>query len=179
MTGEVIPRAFFAHSDGMAVLRLEGPVRYTTARALRAFVDEALARDPLERLFVDLRATTYVDSTGLGLIARMGRLALSRSGRRAVIVSPDTDVLTVLRSAALSVLFVMMEEPPLELPTELEEIPLGATEKADRDGNLGRVILDAHRDLAALSSKNRDEYRDVIAALEAELASARQHLPAT
>ena len=170
MTGQTVPRALFGRSDRTAVLRLEGPVRYTMALALRAFVDDALARAPAELVVVDLRATTFVDSTGLGLIARLGRLALSRSGRRAVIVSGETDVMTVLRSAALDVLFVVVEEPPGELPSELAEVPL-LPPKGEADA-VGRVILDAHRDLAGLSKKNHDEYRGVIAALEVELAGA-------
>jgi len=170
MTGETTPRVLFGRSDRAAVLRLEGPVRYTTSRALRAFVDDTLAGAPTELFVVDLRGTTFVDSTGLGLIARVGRLALARSGRRAVIVSPETDVMTVLRSAALDVLFVIVEEPPGDLPAELAEVALGPL-KGDADGSAGRVILEAHRDLSALSEKNHDAYRDVIAALEAELAS--------
>ena len=173
MVGETIPRALFASNERMAVLRLEGPVRYTTARALRSFIDCAFLREPTELVVLDLRATTFVDSTGIGLIARAGRLALQRSGRRAVILSLETDVMTVLRSAALDVLFAVVEEPPGELPSELAEIPLGPT-IVDADGAAGRVILEAHHDLAALSEKNGDEYRDVIAALEAELAATRR-----
>ena len=175
---EAIPRAFVAHSDRTTVLRLEGPLRYTTARALRKVVDDALARAPTELVILDLRATTFVDSTGLGLVARMGRLALARSGRRAVMVSPAKDVMTILLSAALNVLFVLVDEPPFGAPSELAEAPLGS-ENDQGDGSLGRVVLDAHRDLAALSAKNRAEYRDVISALEAELASARPTLGAT
>lgn len=171
MTSETLPRARFGHSDRTAVLRLDGPIRYTVAGPLRSFLDDALARDPLELVVVDLRATTFVDSTGLGLLARVGRLALSRSGRRAVIVSAETDVMTVLRAAALDVLFVVVEDPPVGLPSELADVPLGpAGAEAD---TVGRAILDAHRDLAALSERNQDTYREVIATLEAELAAAR------
>jgi anti-anti-sigma factor len=153
------------------VLHLEGALRYPVARALRAFVDGTLATTDADAFLVDLRATTFVDSTGLGLLARVARQSLSRCGRRAVLVCPENDVAVTLRSAGFDELCAMVEDSPLDAPPTLEEIPLPID--AGDGGALGRVILEAHRDLSALSTRNREEYAAVIAALEADLARAR------
>jgi anti-anti-sigma factor len=161
-------RAFYGHGDHTAVVELRGELRYATANALRSFADDLIATEKVDVVLVDLSQATFIDSTGLGLIARIGRRALSRSGRRAIIVCPDGDVASTLRSAALDELFVMVEEPPFDWQPRLEEVTLAAPQTEDST-SLGRMILEAHRDLAGLSARNREEYRDVIAALEAEL----------
>ncbi len=178
MARQPTARAHFAHEDRTSVLRLEGAVRYAVARPLAAFLDSTVAIEPTETMVCDLRDVTFLDSTALGLVARAGRLTLSRSGRRAVLVCPDNDVARVLRSAALDVLFVFVTEPPVALPAALTEVPIGATTCDDGaasgpsgDASFGRTILEAHRDLSALSERNREEYRDVITALETELAA--------
>jgi anti-anti-sigma factor len=164
-------RASFGHVQGVSVLRLAGQIRFVTARALRHFVDDFIAHDDGDGMLIDLRAVELLDSTALGLLARIGRDSLTRRGRRAVIVCPDNDVAICLRSAAFDELFVILDEYPYVDTTPLVDVPLDAP---DGEPELGRVILDAHRDLARLSERNLDVYRDVIAALEAELGEQPQ-----
>lgn len=172
MADVAITRAFYGLSDRTAVLVLVGPIRYPAARALRAFVDAHLAAADVDAIAVDLRGATFVDSTGLGLVARIGKHSLSRHGRRLILVCPENDVAIALRSATFDVLCAMVEDAPFDAPEELSEVPLHEADPKER-GALGRVILDAHRDLAALSPKNHDAYAAVIAALEAELGRGR------
>ncbi len=161
-------RALFGLADRMAVLVLEGPVRYTAAQALRAFVDGPLAHADVDTVVVDLRRATFIDSTGMGLVARVGKSTLERHGRRAVLVCQDNDVAVALRAATFDLLCAMVEEPPYDAQPALEEVSLPQADAAEGQA-LGRVILEAHRDLSVLSEHNRDEYARVIAALEAEL----------
>jgi anti-anti-sigma factor len=140
-----------------------------SVRELRRFVDDIVAQDDGVGVTIDLRDVDTIDSTGLGLLARVGRLSLQKRGRRAVIVCPDNDVATCLRSAAFDELFVMLDEYPYVDGAPFTEIPLGPPDGSQGEPELGRVILDAHRELARISEHNLDAYRDVIAALEAEL----------
>ena len=163
-------RAFWGTAEDAAVLRLSGALRYPVASALRGVVD-TIATTHVETFVIDLRETSYVDSTALGVLARIARASLAHSGRRAVIVCPDNDVATTLRSAAFDDLCVMVDDPPCDAPS-LAELPLAIDD--GEHGVLWRVILDAHRDLSSLSERNRDEYASVIAALEDELGRERQ-----
>jgi anti-anti-sigma factor len=162
-------RAFYGRSNHITLLELHGAIRYSVAGALRTIAEEMIAHAEADQVVVDLRNVQFIDSTGLGLIARIGRRTLERRGRRAVIVTHDNDIAVGLRSAALDVLFAIVHDPPFSEAPSLIEVPLESTIPAHADATLGRIVLDAHRDLGALSEKNRDEYRDVISALEAEL----------
>ena len=168
-------RAFFGRADDTLVLRLVGPIRFRSVCELRRFVDAVVAHDGDGSVGIDLRGVEMIDSTGLGLLARIGRLSLEQRGRRAVIVCPDNDVATCLRSAVFDQLFVMLDEYPYldDAPfTEIALDPADGGAGADAP-ELGRIVLEAHRNWRASSERNLDVYRDVIAALEADLGGKR------
>ncbi|HMA92836.1 MAG TPA: STAS domain-containing protein [Polyangiaceae bacterium] len=160
------PKAFYGRTEHSRVLALKGQVRYMTVRALKGFVDDLLAQDDGEAMIVDLRELEAIDSTGMGLLARLGRCTLQH-GRRAVIVCGVRDVMTCLRSAAFDRLFNIVDEWPFDCETTLSEVPLETKEL--QPDLMGRLILEAHRDLASLSEENEQAFAGVISALEADL----------
>jgi anti-anti-sigma factor len=165
-------RAFRGRADHTAVLALKGEIRYGVVRGLRDAVDELVGQSECDTTLIDLREIVLIDSTGLGLLARVGRATLERCGRRAIIVCADADILTCLYATAFDTLFVLVDKYPFEPEPALEEVALDT--KADPAGRaMGRLVLDAHRDLASLSGGNRRLFGDVIDALDAELGPPR------
>jgi anti-anti-sigma factor len=161
-------KAYYGQLHSTSVLKLVGQIRYTLARRLRAFVDDVIAQAGCDAVFIDLREVDFIDSTGLGMVARIGRLTLESLGRRAAILVAPGDVEVTLRSAGFDELFVMLAELPYDPGVDLREIPL-ADFATSHDNQLGHVILDAHRDLAAISEESRETFRQVIDSLEADL----------
>jgi anti-anti-sigma factor len=150
-------------------LVLKGQVRYASVRVLRSLIDDLLVQQPGDTLIIDLRELESIDSTGMGLLAHLGRTTLQH-GRRAVIVCAVKDVMTCLRSAAFDSLFVIVERWPFAEEASVSEVPLD-------DGDLlpdimGRLVLDAHRNLASLSDDNSQAFAGVISAMESDLHDA-------
>lgn len=164
------PRVYFGRHDSSPVLVLKGHVRYMVVRALRSFIDGLLAREQRDTLIIDLRELDGIDSTGMGLLVRLGRQTLQH-GRRAVIVCGVKDVITCLRSAAFDTLFIIVNEWPFEVEARVEEVALESGEL--QPDILGRLMLEAHRDLASLSEENQDAFTGVITALSAEFDRER------
>jgi anti-anti-sigma factor len=162
------PKAFYGHLEQSLVLVLKGQVRYMTARALRSFLDELLEREGNDSMIIDLRELEAIDSTGMGLLARLGRTTLSH-GRRSVIVCSVKDVMICLRSAAFDTLFIIEDHWPFDEEVSVREVPLETKDLVP--DVMGRVILEAHKDLASLSEANREAFAGVISALEADLKS--------
>ena len=163
------PRAYCGRFDQSPILVLKGHVRYVTARTLRALIDDLLVQQPGDTLIIDLRELESIDSTGMGLLAHLGRTTLEH-GRRAVIVCGVKDVMTCLRSAAFDTLFVLLESWPFAEEANVSELPLDDTDLVP--DIIGRLMLDAHRDLASLSEENRQAFSGVISALESDLHRA-------
>lgn len=160
------PKAFYGHVDQSPILALKGEIRYLDARMLRGFIDDLLARDENDTVILDLRELQAIDSTGLGLLAHVGRYTLEH-GRRAVIVCSVRDVLTCLRSVAFDTMFLILDQWPFADEASLAEVPLHSGELPTEI--MGRVMLEAHRDLASVSDENQRAFAGVISALESEL----------
>jgi anti-anti-sigma factor len=160
------PKAFYGYLEHSLVLVLKGQVRYMTARALRSFLDDILEKEGEEAMIIDLRELESIDSTGMGLLARLGRTTLSH-GRRSVIVCSVQDVMICLRSAAFDTLFIIEDHWPFDVEASVCEVPLETKDLVP--DVMGKVILEAHKDLASLSESNREAFSGVISALEADM----------
>jgi len=94
-------------------LILPMPMRLTAANRVECLgqVVEAWERNPRARVLVlDLAATTFIDSSGLGLFLKAKRLAEARAGSRLDLLNPTGNILNVLRIAKLEDFF-FQEEP--------------------------------------------------------------------
>ena len=159
-------KAYWGRCDHSPILVLKGPFRYLTAWALRSSIDDLLAQEPCDTVIIDLRELESIDSTGMGFLAHLGRIALQH-GRRAVIVCAVKDVMTYLQSAGFDTLFLIMEHWPFDEEAKVSEVNL---DQGDLIPDImGRIILDAHRELASLNEQNRQTFGGVISALESDL----------
>lgn len=81
--------ALLGAPDGLLVVDLHGDVDLATATPLREWLDSVVAlRAPA--YVVDLRRTTFIDSTGLNLVLRFRRRVLEREAGFAVVCAPRT-----------------------------------------------------------------------------------------
>jgi anti-anti-sigma factor len=150
------------------VLRYLGRVDYTLAPAIERFAEELLAGIQPGGLVFDLRACAMLDSTNLGLMARLATRAEDHGGRRCTIVSTNDDITDVLRSMGFPSMFeIASDHPDLHQPGPEEEIALVPSSQQD----LVRTMLEAHRLLANASVDEKDAatFRTVVQYLEAEM----------
>ncbi len=153
-----------ASVEGVHVLRFLGDVRYPLSPALEPFLDRLFADDEPVGFVVDLTEAESIDSTYLGVIARIANRMRKRDPRyRVTLVSTRPDLNVVLFAMGFDRVFDIVEcgKP---LPAEERAVPLG---EASRE-TMGRTVLDAHRALMALSGRNRELFRDVVSLLERE-----------
>lgn len=153
-------------------LCLSGGVSYMMAPALEELIGSVLLPATPAIVFIDLRAASHLDSTALGLLARIGDYMIKRGGRRAVIACCQGDVETSLRAVGFDQVFEMVTELPEEPSCELQEIP---TKSEVDQRTMGEVVLSAHHNLMAVSQENQQVFRDVVAALERELATEKKN----
>ena len=159
-------RVTYTQQQGWHVLHYGGRVDYTLAPAIDRFVD-GLCSDGRVRPFVfDLSEARLLDSTNLGLIARAADRVQAAGGGRSIIVCNNGDIEDVLGSMGFHDIFEIVSEHPLAARDEAhEEVVTG---QASSQGELLRTMLEAHRTLAGLNDKDREQFKDVVSMLEAE-----------
>ncbi|HXE40577.1 MAG TPA: STAS domain-containing protein [Azonexus sp.] len=157
---------YYAEQDGTVVVRFLGDIRYTIAPALDRFLDKLFARRDLKTIIVDLSDTESIDSTGLGLLARIANFLRRRDGSRPLLFSSQPDINAVLSSICLDTAFIHCDQRPDLAPgTELAAGNPSETEVA-------QTVLEAHRLLCEMNDANRAQFQDVVEAFERELGKS-------
>jgi anti-anti-sigma factor len=156
-----VGRVTHAAQSGVHVLRYFGTVNYTLAPGLQRFLDHLIHEGPLSGLVFDLTAAESLDSTNLGLMARVNEEAHDLGAANSVIISSNEDIDVVLRSMGFDQTFDLY--PAAKVPDALAE-PIAAEPASATE--LHHTMLDAHRALCRLSEAGRLEFEPVVACLE-------------
>ena len=155
-------RYFYAEKDDITYIKMVGNLKYTTSSGFDHFVDGLMERG-FKNVVIDLSEATYIDSTNLGLIAKIAGRARNKSDMHVSIVSPNEDINEILRSVRFDKLFTIVED--MEKVDELEEIP---DEQRDKQDDL-QMLIKAHKALIDIDEDNRPQFKDVVELLEKEV----------
>ncbi|HMJ55915.1 MAG TPA: STAS domain-containing protein [Polyangiaceae bacterium] len=154
-----------AQKEGYHVLRYFGRVDYMLATSINRFADRIIEKGGVGGLIFDLTEAENLDSTNLGLLARIAERVRTAGGGRSVIVSTSDNINCVLRSMSFDQIFDIVTDPT-GVPAEGDD-PIEAEPQSQEE--LLHTMLDAHRTLVSLSESDRLEFQDVVACLESEL----------
>ena len=154
----------YARRGGHLFIKLEGKITHLLAPEFDAFIEKIVAAGSFDELVVDLAATTSIDSTGLGLLAKSAKVMLRVHQKSTTLVSGSGNIAEALRGVGLDRLFSIVGVSSVP-DADLRRIPGADVAREDR----ARTILEAHRELMALNEKNASEFRSVVEFLENEL----------
>lgn len=155
----------FARENGTIFFKLEGTLKYTESLSFDTFVDSLIRKKNFFAAVFDLTDVLYIDSTNLGIIAKIGEHLLERYGKRTTIISTNEDVNEILRSVGFDDVFILIDNPAKGIG-ELNEIPV-KEESVEKE--TGKMILEAHKQLIRINAKNRDTFQDIVDLIEKEL----------
>jgi anti-anti-sigma factor len=160
--------ARYAKDGDLWILQLAGEVRYPLAPAINALLDRAFSDPKLAHFLIDLSVAESIDSTNLGVLARVANHMSAHGRDHAVILAPNTDVLALLRVVCFDRLFHIVTTAGIDVGL-LEPVDAPATdERAMLD-----LILDAHRRLCAINAQTRAVFENVVNLLEQERREKR------
>ncbi len=155
----------YAVHDGTWVLRLRGDVRATWCTALDALLERMFADEALCAVVIDLREATNIDSTMLGLLARIAIRCRTRLNMQPVLIAPNADIRRLLDSMCLDSVFSIADDAVAAAGYACVELQVLETPEAD----LRRQVADAHRVLMDIDERNRAVFHDVVATLDGQL----------
>ncbi|MEM6579752.1 MAG: STAS domain-containing protein [Pseudomonadota bacterium] len=150
-----------ASHDGMYVIRLEGDVRLTLCTTIDDYFQKMFDDPAFTSVWVDLCAAEGLDSTTLGLLAKLALNVKERFGFKPAIYSCDSGINRLLNSMGFRQLFELREEL-CGHPEETVLIPaVRGSESAVKD-----KVIEAHKTLMELNAENRARFKDLLTALE-------------
>ena len=154
---------YSCHND-VYVIKLVGSLSYAESGDFACFIDKLFGNTPLPDIVIDLSETGSLDSTNLGLLARIARTTLETAQRKTVMISPRPDINRVLQSMGFDGVFDIVHAsdiPPGE-PNTIPHIEVSEHE-------LARTVLESHRTLMDLNESNRAVFKNVVQFLEREI----------
>ena len=160
-TGGPVGRILVAHHDGVYLMKFIGDVRVTLCAAVDAFLDTMLSNSQFKSVVVDLSRTTGIDSTSLGILAKLSIRTRERFGFVPTLVSTNADITRVLTTMGFDDVFHIVEQP-IESKEQFGELHPFDCDEAD----MRQRVLDAHRVLMSLNESNREAFQDLVETLE-------------
>jgi len=162
--GEVL----YAQHEGLVVLKFVGQIRlgdsYGASAALNNFLDDLFEKGGFENVLIDLTETESIDSTNLGLLAKVTRHMRENYGRNASIISTNPDITAALDSVGFTAVFDIYKEP-LAAHANLEALG----EATEPESDFSVMVLAAHRALCELNEKNKETFKNLIEIFEKEV----------
>ena len=150
-----------ADKDGVYILKFIGDVRLNLCSALDAFLDEMFQNPVFETVLIDLTETEGIDSTSLGLLAKISIQAKKKFDLVPTIISVNEDITRILLSMGFDDVFMIVQEP-IMTHDDLSQLPTGPTSESD----MQRKVLEAHKYLMGMNEQNHETFKELVNALE-------------
>jgi len=152
---------FYACRGDSYVLKFIGDVRLTLCSTLDQHLQVIFCNKGFTRVLIDLTETESIDSTSLGLIAKLAKRCKEKSLEMPTIVSTNDDVTRILTTMGFDQVFLLLDQLPTNA-TDLERLP--QVQESEEEVRLR--IIDAHKVLMDLNDANRDAFKDLVKTLE-------------
>lgn len=156
-------RILQADCSGVYVLKLVGEVRLNACSTIDKVIDGISQNPNFRSLVVDLTETSHLDSTSLGMLAKLAVKAKAKSHFLPSIVSTNPDITRLLESMGFDGVFLISSEP---LDTEAKLVEIMPEDLNETD--MRCTVLNAHKVLMDLNENNREMFRDLVDALEGD-----------
>ncbi len=172
----------YADHNGSYILKLSGDVRVMFCTAIDALLDKMLSDENLTGVLIDLTAVSNIDSTSLGMLAKIAVKIQQKLNTRPIIVSDNPDINRILTTMGFKKVFYLLNKVPIfvenngsagkpdakidkiALQDMLKDIPqVNSTQQ-----EICAKVLEAHRILMDLNATNKETFKAVVDELEKE-----------
>lgn len=151
----------YTSQNGSFILKCAGDVRLTYCAALNDCIEEKLSGGRFQSVIIDLTEVESIDSTTLGLLAKLSILSRENFGMLPTLASTKPDVSQQLDAMGMGRVFNIVHTPA-PCPECLTDLP----EQPQSEDVVRERVLEAHRILMELNDSNRKEFRDLVSILE-------------
>ena len=159
----------YASLNGTHIFKLIGEVRAQSCISLDKLLSKIEQQSNVVGAIVDLTQTTFIDSTVLGVLAKLGLKLKQVHQIQAVMLSTNPDITTLANSMGLGQVFVILNYcgDPKVCTRELME------EHITHNAML-TTVLDAHKTLMKLNESNQNMFEPLVKQLQKEQDTLEQ-----
>ena len=159
----------YASLNGTHIFKLIGEVRAQSCISLDKLLSKIEQQSNVVGAIVDLTQTTFIDSTVLGVLAKLGLKLKQIHHIQAVMLSTNPDITTLANSMGLGQVFVILNYcgDPKVCTLELMEEHIS-------HNTMLTTVLDAHKTLMELNENNLNMFEPLVKQLQKEQDNIEQ-----
>lgn len=150
-----------AEHEGTFLVKMVGDVRLTLCCTIEDFIERMFSNPGFLAVTIDVTEADGIDSTSLGLLAKLALQAKRRFQLIPSILSTNPNITRLLESMGFNKVFDIQRQP-LTSAEDFGELPIIACNEEDTRCK----IIEAHQVLMGLNDKNRATFSELVTALE-------------
>ena len=158
-----------ALNQGTYFLKLSGHLCFSSSVPFADLIDLIGSTPDCKGAFVDLRGASMIDSTHLGLLARLALESQKNLGQELTIVSTGKHVPQALKTTGLQHLALLLDAHEGMMPPTESIQTLPETKRT-----VAQVMLEAHQTLVGLNQDNKNTYQDFVTMLKSSMQKKGQ-----
>jgi len=165
MLGTGSGKILVADHSGVYVIKMQGDVRLTLCIPFDAFIEKILSRDGFYMVLFDLSDAECLDSTTLGLIAKVAVNIQSRKHRKPLAIISDPSIERLFVSMGLDEVCDLIDQPSQDYCQTDNFVNLDPANQNDEE-QIKTKVLESHCVLMGLNETNKETFRDLVQALK-------------
>jgi len=150
-----------ADHQGVYVIKMLGDVRLTFCVSFDQFIDSMFNDSQFASVLFDLSEAEAIDSTTLGLMAKISILGQERHGITPVVLATNPGIQRILRTMGFADIFTIVDK--LDAPLLAERALV--CDNCDEQQVKARV-LEAHQILMGMNAQNAEAFRNLVDMLQ-------------
>ncbi len=153
-----------AEHQGAYMIKLVGDVRVTWCASFDDYLQAMFSDQQFSSIFVDLSDVEGIDSTTLGLLAKLAIEADRHYHHQPTIYSPQPSISLLLDSMGFDAVFTITQHQD-QLWNNAEKLDqCSSSDEEARD-----KVIEAHKVLMSLNDDNRLKFEELVSTLEASV----------
>jgi anti-anti-sigma factor len=154
-----------AEHQGAHLLKFTGDIRVNLCGALDAHIEKIVSNTCVDDVTIDLLDADGLDSTALGLLAKLSIHCQRDRGFTVKIFCNNVNILRVFDAMGFHEIFTISSKASdSKMNAMLEVLEINSLPMSE----IRHQVLDAHQTLAKLNPANDTEFGDLIAALKSD-----------
>lgn len=150
-----------ADHSGVYVIKMMGDVRLTLCISFDQFIDTMLATANFTSVLFDLSEAEAVDSTTLGLMAKISLLAQEKRNIKPVILATNASIQRILETMGFADIFIIVDKLNIDLSPDKTLTIIECDENMVKE-----KVIEAHKILMGLNEQNRETFKNLVNMLE-------------
>ncbi|SMF33834.1 anti-anti-sigma factor [Alteromonadaceae bacterium Bs31] len=158
-----------AEHRGVFVIKMEGDVRLTLCLSFDDFIERMFSSPDFCSVVFDLSDAMAIDSTTLGLMAKISIKGRQLHYKDPTVVSSNPSITRLLASMGFEDIFTIVDDHPAEPAVTagpLASPVVALPEEVEDEDKVQERVLEAHRLLMEMNAENHDTFRELVSTLE-------------